>query len=59
MLDETQEEASYMIDEDELDVEDVEINDYDNVQEEYWGEQGLNIIEENQEPVNEEGIYIT
>ena len=59
ILDETQEEALGMIDEDELDVGDVKINDDDNVQEEDEYEQILSIIEENQEPVNEEGIYIT
>ena len=48
-----------MIDEDELDVEDVAINDDDNWQEEYENDKGLNIIEENHEPSNEEGIYIT
>ena len=48
-----------MIDEDELDVEDVAINDNDNVQEEDENEQVLNIVEENREPVNERGIYIT
>ena len=32
ILDQTQEEAPYMIDEDELDVEDVEINDDNNGQ---------------------------
>ena len=59
ILDEIQEKAPYMIDEDGLDVEDIEINYYDNGQEEYQDEKGLNIIEENKEPVNEEGIYIT
>ena len=48
-----------MIDEDELDVEDVAINDNDNVQEEDENEKVLNIVEENREPVNERGIYIT
>ena len=47
-FDETHEEASYMIDEDELDVEDVAINDDDNGKEEYGDTRGLNIIEENQ-----------
>ena len=48
-----------MIDEDELDVEDVAINDNDNGQEEDENEQVLNIVEENREPVNERGVYIT
>ena len=56
--DETQEEAPYIINEDELDVADIAINDDDNVQEEYEDDQYFNIIEENQEPVNEEGVYI-
>ena len=59
ILYETQEEAPDIINEDELDVEYVAINYDDNVQEEYEDKQGLNTIEENQEPVNEEGIYIT
>ena len=46
ILDETQKEAPYMIDEDEMDVEDAKINDYDNGQEEDEDEQGLNIKEE-------------
>ena len=48
-----------MIDEDELYVEDVAMNDDNNGQEEDEDEQVLNIVEGNQEPVNEEGIYIT
>ena len=59
ILDETQEETLDMIDEDGLEVEDVEINDYDNGQGEDKDKRVLNIIEENQEPVNEEVIYIT
>ena len=53
------EELPYILNEDELDVEEVTINDDDNGKGEDEYEQGLNIIEENQEPVNEEGIYIT
>ena len=48
-----------MIDEDKLDVEDVAINDNGNGQEENEYEQGMKTIEENQETVNEEDIYIT
>ena len=59
ILDETLEEAPDMINEDELDVEDVEIHYDDKGQEEDEYEKGLNIIEENQYPVNEEGISIT
>ena len=58
VLDETQEEAPDMIYEYELYVEDVVINNDDNGQEEDWYEHNLNIIEENKDPVNEEGIYI-
>ena len=50
--DETQEEAPYIINEDELYVADIAINNDDNVQEEYEDDKYLNIIEENQEPVN-------
>ena len=42
--DETQEEAPYIIDKDELDVEEVAINDNDNWQKEDEDERGLNII---------------
>ena len=56
ILYERQEESTDMIYEDELDVEDVEINDNDNGQEEEEDDKGLNIIEENQEAVNKEGI---
>ena len=59
ILYETQEEAPNMINEYELNVQDVSINDDYNRQDEYGDEQGLNIIEENQYPLNEEGIYIT
>ena len=59
ILYETQEEEPDMIDEDELDVEYVAINDDNNGQKEDEYERGLNIIEENQDTVNEEGIYIT
>ena len=52
ILDETQEEEPDMIDEYELDVEDVSINDDDNGQEQDEDEQGLKIIEENQDTVN-------
>ena len=48
-----------MIYKDELDVEEVAINNDDNLQKEDEDEQGLNIKEENQEPLNEEGIFIT
>ena len=49
-----------MTNEDELDVVDVEINDDGNGQEDDEYDQGLNTtIEENQEIVNKEGIYIT
>ena len=48
-----------MINEYELDVEDVEINDDDKEQEKDEDERGLKITEENYDPVNEEGIYIT
>ena len=53
VLYETQEESPNIIDEDELDVEEVSANDDDNGQEEDEDERCLNIIEENQEPVNE------
>ena len=56
---ETQKEALYMIDGNEVYIEDVEINFDDNVQEEDGDEQGLNIIKEKQEPVNGKVIYIT
>ena len=59
ILDETLEEAPDMINEDELDVEDVEIHFDDKGHEVDEYEKGLNIIEENQYPVNEEGISIT
>ena len=45
ILDHIQEEGPYIINEDELDVEDVAINNDDNGQEEYEDEQDLNIIE--------------
>ena len=48
-----------MIYEDALDIEDIEINDDDNGQEEDQNKKGLNIITENQYPVNKEVIYIT
>ena len=53
VLYETQEESPNIIDEDELDVEEVSANDNDNGQEEDEDDRCLNIIEENQEPVNE------
>ena len=53
ILYETQEEAQDIIDEYELDIEDVAIHDDDNGQEEDEDERVLNIIEENQYPVNE------
>ena len=59
ILDDTLEEAPDIINEYKQDVEDVAINDYDHEQEEDEDEQGFNNIEENQQPVNEEGIYIT
>ena len=46
ILYETHKKAPYMIDEDEMEVEDVEINDDDNGQEEDKYQQGLNITEE-------------
>ena len=48
-----------MIYEYELDVGDIKVNGDDNGKEQYEHEWGLNIIEENQEPLNKEGIYIT
>ena len=48
-----------MINRDELDDEDILINYDDNGQEKDEYERDLNIIEENQGPVNKEGIYIT
>ena len=59
ILYDTQEETPYIIDGDELDVENVAIDNYDNGPEEDEDEQGLNITEKNQEPVNEELIFIT
>ena len=47
------------MDEDELDILDVSINDDATRKEQYDYEKGLNIIEETQEPVSEEGVYIT
>ena len=48
-----------MINRDELDDEDILINYDDDGQEKDEYERDLNIIEENQGPVNKEGIYIT
>ena len=45
VLYETQEEATYMINEDKLEVEDIAINNGDDEQEECEDEKGLGIIE--------------
>ena len=42
-----------------MNVKEVSMNDDDNGQEEDKDERGVNNKEENQEPVNEEGIYNT